>query len=38
MWFLGLLNTNIATATVSELPGVNGEPYERRPLEFYRNL
>ena len=25
---------NIVTAMVSEVPGVQGGPYERRPIEF----
>ena len=29
------LNMNIATETVSEVPGDQGGPYERRTLEFF---
>ena len=32
---MGLLNTNIAKATVSEVPVVYGELYERRPLVLW---
>ena len=33
--FLGSLNTEIATATISQVPGVQDRPYESRPLEFF---
>ena len=26
---------NIATEAVSEVPGIQGGPYERRPIEFF---
>ncbi|OXU29590.1 hypothetical protein TSAR_009074 [Trichomalopsis sarcophagae] len=34
--FLGLLNTNIAKAIASEVPGAQGGQYERRLLQFYK--
>ena len=36
--FLESLNTNIATETVSEVPGVQDGQYQRRLLEFTPNL
>ena len=32
---MGSLNMNITTATVSDVPSILGEPYERRPILFF---
>ncbi|OXU20054.1 hypothetical protein TSAR_016247 [Trichomalopsis sarcophagae] len=37
-WFLGPLNTNIVTATLSEVPGSQGKQYQRRIQEFHGKL
>ncbi|OXU23572.1 hypothetical protein TSAR_014486 [Trichomalopsis sarcophagae] len=36
--FLGSLNTNIATAILSEVPGAQGYQYQRRLLEFQEKV